>query len=313
MDWPDGDTKERRLPRIIPNVLIRHDPATEAVPVIFDSPHSGAVYPADFDFAAPLAVMRRAEDAFVDELFESAPSHGASLLAALFPRSYVDPNRHEHDVDPKLLAEPWPDPVVASDHGRRGLGVVRRLVRSTVPVYDRRLTVAEVQARLSLYHQPYHRELQSMVDAAHAAFGAVWHVNCHSMKSTAKGHLRADFVLGDRHGTTCEGEFVELVATTLRDLGYSVALNHPFKGAELVARHGDPAAGRHSLQIEINRGLYMDEERIERSVGFAQLQADIDRLIAATTRFARASIATRTAQPGFVPRDYVPGRTAGGA
>jgi len=301
------------LPRIIPNVLIRHDPLAEAVPVICDSPHSGAVYPADFDFAAPFAVMRRAEDAFVDELFESAPRHGAGLLAALFPRSYVDPNRHEHDVDPKLLAEPWPDPVVASDHGRRGLGVVRRLLRSTVPVYGRRLSIAEVQARLSHYHQPYHRELRSMIDAAHARFGAVWHINCHSMKSTAKGHPRADFVLGDRHGTTCEGEFTEFVATTLRDLGYSVALNHPFKGAELVARHGDPARGRHSLQIEINRGLYMDEERIERSAGFAPLQTDIDRLIAATARYAGRAIATRTARPGFVPRDCAPDRTADGA
>ncbi|HTO81819.1 MAG TPA: N-formylglutamate amidohydrolase [Methylomirabilota bacterium] len=301
------------MPRIIPNVLIRHDPVADAVPVVFDSPHSGAVYPPDFDFAAPFAVMRRAEDAFVDELFESAPRHGAGLLAALFPRSYVDPNRHEHDVDPKLLAEPWPDPVVASDHGRRGLGVVRRLVRSTVPVYGRRLSIAEVQARLSSYHRPYHLELRSMIDAAHARFGAVWHINCHSMKSTAKGHPRADFVLGDRHGTTCESEFTEFVATTLRDLGYSVALNHPFKGAELVARHGDPAGGRHSLQIEINRGLYMDEERIERSPGFAPLQTDIDRLIAATARYVGKAIATRTAPPGFVPRDCAPDRTADGA
>ena len=301
------------MPRVIPDVLVRHDPPADPLPVIFDSPHSGAVYPPDFAFAAPLSVMRRAEDAFVDELFESATVHGASLLAALFPRSYVDPNRHEHDVDPKLLDGPWPAPIVASDHGRRGLGVVRRLVRSTVPVYDRRLTVAEVQARLLRYHQPYHRELQSMLDAAHAAFGEVWHLNCHSMKSTAKGHLRADFVLGDRHGTTCNGEFTELVESALRDLGYSVALNHPFKGAELVARHGAPAARRHSLQIEINRGLYMDEERIEKSDGFAGLQADIDRLIAEVTRHARERLLTRTVPSGSAPRDCAPDRTADGA
>ena len=298
---------------MIPDVLVRHDPQGDPLPVIFDSPHSGAVYPPDFDFAAPFSVMRRAEDAFVDELFLSAPSHGAALLTALFPRSYVDPNRHEHDVDPKLLDEPWPMPIVASDHGRRGLGVVRRLVRSTVPVYDRRLSVAEVQARLARYHQPYHRELQSMIDAAHAAFGEVWHLNCHSMKSTTKGHLRADFVLGDRHGTTCTGEFTELVESTLRGLGYSVALNHPFKGAELVARHGDPAAGRHSLQIEINRGLYMDEERIEKSDGFARLQEDVDRLIATLAQRMRERVATRTAPSGSAPPDCVRGRTAGGA
>jgi N-formylglutamate amidohydrolase len=301
------------LRRVIPDVLVRHDPPAGRLPVVVDSPHSGSVYPADFDFSAPLPVMRRAEDAFVDELFETAPEHGASLLAALFPRSYVDPNRHEHDVDPKLLLEPWPEPIVASDHGRRGLGVVRRLVRSTVPVYDRRLSVAEVQSRLDRYHRPYHRELQAMIDAAHAAFGAVWHLNCHSMKSTARGHVRADFVLGDRHGTTCDGEFTELVAATLRGLGYSVGLNHPFKGAELVARHGAPADGRHSLQIEINRGLYMDEERIEKGAGFAALKADIDRLVATIAGHARERIAIRTARSESAPRDCARDRTAGGA
>jgi N-formylglutamate amidohydrolase len=302
------------LRRIVPDILIRHDPPADGVPpvpVVFDSPHSGAVYPADFVFAAPLSIMRRAEDAFVDELFATAPRHGASLLAALFPRSYVDPNRHEHDVDLKLLAEPWPHPIVASHHGERGLGVVRRLVRSTTPVYDRQLSVAEVRARIDGYHQPYHRELKLMLDAALERFGAVWHVNCHSMKSSNRGKRRADFVLGDRHGTTCEAEFTQFVAQTLGDLGYVVAHNQPFKGAEIVARHGLPAAGRHSLQIEINRGLYMDEERIEKAAGFDRLKTDIERLIAAVADYARARITPETARSGSAPRDCASDRTAG--
>ena len=272
--------------RVVPDILIRHDPTSEGaaiVPVVFDSPHSGSVYPSDFDFAAPFDVMRRAEDAFVDELFASAPAHGAALLAALFPRSYVDPNRHEHEIDTLLLNEPWPHPIVSSHRSARGLGVVRRLVRATVAVYDRRLSVSEVQARIARYYRPYHDELSAMIEDAHGRFGSVWHVNCHSMKSTAKGRARDDFVLGDRDGTTCAPEFTELVAATLRGLGYSVGLNHPFKGAEIVMRHGDPAAGRHSLQIEINRGLYMDEARIEKSAGFAGLRDDINGLIATTS------------------------------
>ena len=303
------------MPRILPEILIRHDPETgdgrpEPVPVVFDSPHSGTMYPPDFEYAAPFDVMRRAEDAFVDELFASAPDHGAALLAALFPRSYVDPNRHEHEVDTLLLNEPWPHPILHTHRSSRGLGVVRRLVRATVPVYDRRLSVVEVQSRIARYHRPYHDELQTMLSDAHGRFGAVWHVNCHSMKSTAKGRQRADIVLGDRDGATCEAEFTEFVRETIEDMGYSVALNHPFKGAELVIRHGDPAAGRHSLQIEINRGLYMDEARIEKSEGFAALRADIDRLIAAIADFARARLTTRTARPEFVPPDCVPDRTA---
>lgn len=303
------------VPRILPDILIRHDPATgdgrpEPVPVVFDSPHSGTVYPSDFDYAAPFDVMRRAEDAFVDELFASAPDHGAALLAALFPRSYVDPNRHEHEVDTLLLNEPWPHPILHTHRSSRGLGVVRRLVRATVPVYDRRLSVTEVQSRIARYHRPYHDELQTMLGDAHGRFGAVWHVNCHSMKSTAKGRQRADIVLGDRDGTTCEAEFTEFVRETIEGLGYSVALNHPFKGAELVIRHGDPAAGRHSLQIEINRGLYMDESKIEKGTGFAALKSDIDRLISDIAGYVRARLTTRTAPPEFVPPGCAPDRTA---
>jgi N-formylglutamate amidohydrolase len=284
---------ERAVRRVVPDILIRQDPLPDGVspvPVVFDSPHSGSVYPADFDFAAPVEVMRRAEDAFVDELFATAPAHGAALLAALFPRSYVDPNRHEHEIDTLLLNEPWPHPIVSSHRSARGLGVVRRLVRATVAVYDRRLSVSEVQSRIARYHRPYHDELSAMIANAHGRFGAVWHVNCHSMKSTAKGRLRDDFVLGDRDGTTCAPAFTELVALTLRNLGYSVGLNHPFKGAEIVTRHGDPAAGRHSLQIEINRGLYMDEARIEKSDAFPQLRQDIDRLIGTIVEFVREQI-----------------------
>lgn len=284
---------ERAVRRIVPDILIRQDPppdGADAVPVVFDSPHSGSVYPSDFDFAAPVEVMRRAEDAFVDELFASAPAHGAALLAALFPRSYVDPNRHEQEIDTLLLSEPWPHPILPSHRSARGLGVVRRLVRATVAVYDRRLSVSEVQSRIARYHRPYHDELSAMIAEAHGRFGAVWHLNCHSMKSTAKGRLRDDFVLGDRDGTTCAPEFTDLVASTLRGVGYSVGLNHPFKGAEIVMRHGDPPAGRHSLQIEINRGLYMDEARIEKSDTFPRLRQDIDHLIGIIVDFVRDRI-----------------------
>jgi N-formylglutamate amidohydrolase len=283
----------------IPEVLVRYDPpeTCPAAPVVFDSPHSGTVYPADFGYAAPFEILRRAEDAFVDELFADAPHHGASLLAALFPRSYIDPNRHESEVDLTLFAEPWPHPVMPSERAERGLGLIRRLVRPDTPVYDRRLTVAEVESRIARFHRPYHAELKAMLDRAHGTFGAVWHVNCHSMKALGRGPIprrhqpRKDFVLSDRDGTTCSADFTEMVRRTLVDLGYSVAVNHPFKGAELVARNGDPAGNRHSLQIEVNRGLYMDERRVEKTPGFDALKADINRLIAAIADYARSEAA----------------------
>jgi N-formylglutamate amidohydrolase len=292
------------IERSIPDILRCVEPGPSGVvppvPVVFDSPHSGRVYPADFGHAVPMELLRRAEDAFVDELFATAPQHGVAFLAALFPRSYVDPNRHEWDIDVDMLADSWPHEVLASERCARGLGVVRRLLRAQLPVYDRRLTAAEVLARIERCHRPYHTTLKELLDAAHARFGAVWHVNCHSMRGTGRrgldGHVarRADFVLGDRDGTTCDGAFTHFVRETLRGFGYSVVLNRPFKGAELVIRHGSPRTGRHSLQIEINRGLYMEDDRIEKSAGFEALRANLDQLIAAIAAYARAQAEERS-------------------
>lgn len=272
----------------------KREPATGSAPVVLDSPHSGRDYPEDFGYAVPFAALRRAEDAYVEELFADAPRRGASLLAALFPRSYVDPNRHETEIDPLLLADPWPGEIRPSHRAERGLGVVRRLVGPRLAVYDRLLPSVEVMDRLRRYHRPYHGELQAMLDATHARFGQVWHLNCHSMKAMARtrkdmpARLRADFVLGDLDGESCDPAFRDLVAESLRAMSYSVALNRPFKGAELVARHGVPHQGRHSLQIEINRRLYMDEMAVAKHDGFDRLKADLGRLVARIVEFAAA-------------------------
>ena len=308
---------EIKRSRHLPGILARYDPADPAVvlPVVLDSPHSGRAYPEDFGHRAPLALLRRAEDAFVDDLYEDAPLFGASFLKALFPRSYIDPNRHADEVDPELLAEPWPRPMLASEKAGMGLGLIRRLIRGNVDIYDRRLTVAEIEGRIDGYHKPYHDELETMLDAAHARFGAVWHVNCHSMKAMGRSAgtkiPRDDFVLGDLDGMSCDPDFTEFVAGTLRGYGYSVRLNHPFKGAELVGRFGRPLAGRHSLQIEVNRGLYMDEEKIERNAGFDELKANLNRMIRVIAGFAadQTGIKPGTAPAESAPPDGVPGRT----
>jgi N-formylglutamate amidohydrolase len=304
----------------IPEVLVRHDPheATLA-PVVLDSPHSGSHYPEDFRHAAPIEAVRRVEDALVDELFAQAPYHGAPLLAALFPRSYIDPNRHEADIEPGLLADAWPHDLKPSARSERGLGLIRSLLRPDLPLYDRRLTSAEVVRRIERYHRPYHAELKRLLDRAAARFGAVWHVNCHSMKAAGRGRAsrsspRADMVLGDGDGRTCDSDFPQLVRERLEDLGYSVRLNDPFKGAELVHRYSDPVGGRHSLQIEVNRRLYFDAETLRPTEGFAALKADLGRLIATVADYARAQapkkgLTAGTVRPGSVPRDCARDRT----
>ncbi len=235
----------------------------------------------------PHATMRRAEDAWVDELIWEAPSFGASFLAAEFPRAYVDPNRHEHDLDGVLIAEPLPAHANPTFRSEWGLGVVRRLLGPREPIYDRPLTVAEIDRRIEAYHRPYHDALGAMLDSAHREFACVYHLNCHSMLSTGRGKSRPDFVLSDCDGETCERGFRELVQRKLETMGYGIAVNDPFKGGEIVRRYGRPQERRHSLQIEIRRGLYMDEKAVEKSDGFKTLKAALSELIDAIAAYAR--------------------------
>jgi N-formylglutamate deformylase len=257
-------------------------PEGGAVPLICDSPHSGVQYPDDFGHVVPFDQLRGAEDTDVHELWQALPSVGATLLAANFPRAYIDPNRDIDDIDPEMLAEPWPTPLRPSEKTRLGIGLIWRDAGKSGkwPIYARKLPVAEVQRRIATYHAPYHAAMREQIEAAHARFGAVWHLNLHSMPADSyeglqieSDHPLADFVLGDRDGSTAAPEFTALVAEALRRRGFSVALNDPFKGVALIARLGRPAERRHSLQVEIHRGLYMNETTRERSAGFPALQA----------------------------------------
>ena len=266
-------------------------------PVVYDSPHSGTVYPADFDAIVARLTLRRAEDTHVETLYAAAPDHGAMLLAANFPRSYIDANRSLLDIDAELLASAWPGPINVSKKTVKGIGLVWRLLDTGEPIYARKLSVAEVQARISNCYAPYHKAVRDAINAAHKHYGAVWHINCHSMPATSSiiseegpGVARADFVLGDRDGTTCTTDFTAFVALTLRDMGYDVRVNDPYKGVELVRAYSDPGEQKHSLQIEVNRKLYMDEISREPNANFAKLQSDITKLIAAISHYAREHI-----------------------
>ena len=270
----------------IPGVLWRRDPHGDRLPLVLDSPHSGSVYPDDFNFCCPLPVLRRAEDAYVDELYEAAPALGATLIGALFPRSYLDPNRAPDDLDPGMLAGPLPS--TFKPHPITRVGLVRRHAQPGVPIYDRKLSADDILARIERYHAPYHGTLDETCDRLHAEFGAVWHINCHSMPSNGSPRdEHGDFVLGDRDGTTCGPEFTDFVATFLRGLGYDVRINEGYKGVEIVRRQGRPAEKRHSLQIEVDRSLYMDQRTLQRLPGFDRLRADLTHLVQALGAFVR--------------------------
>jgi len=261
------------------------------IPLVFDSPHSSRHCPPDMRAVAPEAALMSGWDAYVDELWSGAVQHGATLLAARVHRSYIDFNRSRSDIDPELLDQPWPEPIKVSEKSKAGMGLIRRYALPAVPMYDRKLGIAEVQQRIERYYDPYHAELQRLINAAHARFGRSWHIDCHSMKSVGNamnidnGARRPDFVLGDRDGSAADPAFTAWVAQQLQGMGYVVKINDPYRGAELVRAYSDPQRGRHSMQIEINRALYMNEQSLERSAGFATLQQHLTQLAQAMSRY----------------------------
>ena len=273
-------------------LLTRYGPTTPMRPIVLDSPHSGRRFPADFGSVLDEDTLRDGEDCFIDALWRPAAERGIPLLAAEFPRTYIDPNRHPGDIDLDLLdGGHWPGVYQPSGKAALGKALVWRLLDDGRPIYDRRLGVAELQQRIAHYHQPYHQALRELLDTAHRRFGVVYHLNCHSMNATGgamgeggAGQARADIVLGDRDGSTCAPEFTDFVRDTLAGMGFDVAVNHPFKGVELVRAYADPAAGRHSLQLEINKRLYMDEGALAPHAGFAPLQGRLMALLDAICR-----------------------------
>ena len=267
---------------------IRHLPGTTAL--VLDSPHSGTAYPADFLFSCDALALRRAEDTHVEKLYDFATGMGVHWVEAFFPRSYLDANRNTTEIDETLLDAPWRGAIEtdakAMSKIRLGKGLIWRTTDDGWPIYQRQLSVAEVQARIANCWQPYHAAVASSIDAAHAQHGYSIHINCHSMPAIASssatdfpGEAHADFVVGDRDGTTARVALSKLVGSFLQSVGYSVAYNHPYKGVELVRRYSNPAAHKHSIQLEINRKLYMDEGTLEMTPGFAPLRMHLQSLV----------------------------------
>ncbi len=268
--------------------LITYLPGSSAL--VLDSPHSGVIYSSDFSYACELATLRRAEDTHVEKLYDFAPELGVHWIEAHFPRSYLDANRNTTEMDVSLFDTAWPEPVETDPRilskVRLGKGLIWRTTDDGAPVYARRLSVAEVQARIAKCWKPYHAAVAQAIDAAHRQHGYSIHVNCHSMPAIASSHAtdfpgeaHADFVVGDRDGTTASAALSRLVCGHLSALGYNVSHNHPYKGVELVRRYSNPAGQRHSIQLEINRKLYMNEETLAITSGFDSLRAHLRSLV----------------------------------
>jgi N-formylglutamate deformylase len=284
------DRRRRRSPDEAMNVSTdEFDPPFEVLEpaelrgaVAFNSPHSGNVYPRAFLAAArlDLATLRRSEDCFVDELLAGVVARGHPLMFAHFPRCFVDVNREPYELDPRMFDGRLPS--FANTRSMRvagGLGTVARVVGDAQEIYDQRIPVDEALRRIEALYKPYHRALRRLVSRIHREFGTAVLVDCHSMPSTAgpkDERPRADIVIGDRYGTSCVGAVTDTIEARLRARGYTVSRNKPYAGGFITEHYGNPAAGLHSVQLEINRGLYMDERRFERSKAFATVARDLE-------------------------------------
>jgi len=253
--------------------------------LVFDSPHSGRFYPDDFRSNATRVELRRGEDAYVDELLAGTPTLGVVLLAANYPRCYIDVNRAVTDIDAAMLAEPWPEPLHPTEKSARGLGLIRRYVVPGVEAQAGPLTVAEVRQRIDSVYAPYHEALDALIHEVLVARDRVLHVNWHSMKSVGnamtpdgEGAKRPDFVVSDGRGRTAAPAVTAAVVDALRGMGFQVSVNDPYTGGTIVKRLGAPDRGVHSVQIEINRALYLDEKAVEKREGFGGLTQRLEQL-----------------------------------
>jgi N-formylglutamate amidohydrolase len=258
----------------------------QRVPFVFNSPHSGRHYPERFLAMSRLdaAAIRRSEDCFVDELFASVVMLGAPLLSANFPRAYIDVNREPWELDPRMFREPVPSFAnVRSARVAGGLGTIPRLVGEGLDIYPGRLPLQEALSRIDLVYRPYHETLRRLLTRTHARFGLAVLVDCHSMPASIRigdGSVRPDFIVGDRFGSSAAPAVTEAAIALLNAMGYTVAHNKPYAGGFITEHYGRPGRHLHAIQIEINRGLYMNERTFQKSPGFDALAADLTRFCA---------------------------------
>ena len=278
----------------VKNVLRIYKRNSASVPIVYDSPHSGIIHPPDFKTTATKPELKTARDAFVDELILESSNLGVAVLLADFPRTYIDPNRSTAEIDTSMVQGKWAREVQITRKLDVGMGLIRKFILPNVPMYPEKLSVAEVENRIKKYWSPYHRALKMLLDEKVAEFDAVFYIDWHSMKSKGNqmnidsGRERPDFVVSDQDGKTSSRKFRDVIVKNLKSQGYEVAVNYPYKGAELIKRHGVPTENRHAVQIEINRRLYMDESSFLKNNSFSVLKDNILKLTERLVYFTKA-------------------------
>jgi N-formylglutamate deformylase len=262
------------------------EPPTQQIPLVLNSPHSGRIYPRCFVENSRLdqAGIRRSEDHYVDELFMSGVHLGAPMLAANFPRAYVDVNREPYELDPRMFDGCLPP--FANTNSIRvagGLGTIPKIVAENMEIYRQKLPVCEAIDRVEQIYKPYHTALRRLIARTHAQFGRAILLDCHSMPGNIRlpgSGIRPDFIIGDRYGTSASSDLSRLALRLLEDMGFAAVRNKPYAGGFITEHYGRPARNLHALQIEINRSLYIDEATLKK-------KADYPRVVSAIQHFLK--------------------------
>jgi N-formylglutamate amidohydrolase len=270
------------------------EPVSVVSPVVFASPHSGRLYPKGFleSCTASMADLRRIEDAYVDRLLSDVHLSGAPVICGLVARACIDLNRAESEMDPLMFEDPSPNWFTQrSPRVEAGLGCIPRLAFNGAAIYNRKLTRKEAEGRLDQIYRPYHRALEALLKRAQAMFGQTWLVDCHSMPAETESSARSpDVVIGDRFGASCSPGLADHVEALFRARGYTTARNTPYAGGFATLAHGTPALGRHALQIEVRRRLYLDESRVEPHDGFLALRRHFSEIAMEICAYTRAEV-----------------------
>lgn len=276
-----------------PDPYVLYRPNRMLAPVVFSSPHSGRFYPEDFVAASRLSrdVLKSSEDSFVDELYQSAPAHGAVLIAAQYARAYCDPNREPYELDPQMFEGPLPPQAnTRSPRVAAGLGTIPKSVGGGSEIYRAKLPPSVIEHRLAQSYRPYHEALRGLIDAARQEFGWSLLIDCHSMPPVESWSRNfgtcANVVLGDCHGGACTSAITQVVEDAFASLGYRVERNTPYAGGFTTRYWGHPHTGSQALQIEISRALYMDADGRGKGAGFRKMQADLDHVVGAIVDLA---------------------------
>lgn len=280
-------------------------------PLVLDSPHSGSHYPDKSRITSDARTLKLTEDTYVDNLFADAPQLGAAFLCANYHRAFIDLNRPADDIDPRVLSSAWPEeeygPIAPTQHSDHGIGLIWRIIKNGQTLNRNLLSPKEIRQRIDTVYTPYHKALDAAVDKAQETFGASWHINCHSMPKSGAYARQAlgtmgvnrspvEFCIGNLDGRTAGKEFTNVIRDFLEDKGYIVSINDPYAGVEILKRQGDPLRGRHSIQLEINRALYMNETTGEKTENYSALKSDLSDLVEHTLEYTYSECMPRTAE-----------------